>query len=300
MTCYAPLEGYRTANGAFTYKRAKSIGKLLVVPCRNCIGCRLDHARSWAIRCVHEFQTQKEIGQFITLTYRDADLPPYGSLLKSDFQKFIRALRDKYKEKIIRYYHCGEYGGKLGRPHYHAIIYGHQFTDLERLPQSYSGKPLYTSQILKKIWGKGHVSIGSVTIQSAAYIARYVVKKQNGEKAKAHYMSQPDHYGEINAIIPEYTTMSLKPGLGQDWYDQYGSELFPDNYVIHDGKKLPVPVFYKKQYAKTNPKDYARILEKQKHHHQLNEKNNTPERLRVRQRVAELNQRRFKRELEET
>ena len=115
--------------------------------------------------------------------------------------------------------------------------------------------------------------------------------------AKHHYMTQPDQYGEINPITAEYTTMSLKPGIGRDWYDQYKEDLFPDNYCVIDGRKLPVPNYYKKLYEKDNPDDYREILEKQKKHHHLTKENKTPERLYVRAQVAALNLRRLKREL---
>merc|ERR1711906_76548 len=108
---------------------------------------------------------------FITLTYDAEHLPEYGTLVKKDFQDFMKRLRKKYNKKKIRYYQCGEYGEKFGRPHYHAIIFNHTFPDMEKVPGKH--KDLYTPEILKKIWKKGHVSIGTVNFETAAYVANY-------------------------------------------------------------------------------------------------------------------------------
>jgi hypothetical protein len=41
---------------------------------------------------------------------------------------------------------------------------------------------LFTSDMLTKCWGMGHCLVGDLTFESAAYVARYVVKKINGQQ----------------------------------------------------------------------------------------------------------------------
>ena len=152
-----------------------------MVPCGQCIGCRLERSRQWAIRCVHEASLHTD-NCFITLTYSPDCLPSDGSLNHDDFQKFFKRLRKHIAPKKIRYYMCGEYGedlqqpSKLGRPHFHACLFGLDFDD-KQLYIVRDDVKLYTSATLEKIWGKGFVTIGDVTFESAAYVARYIAKK---------------------------------------------------------------------------------------------------------------------------
>ena len=96
------------------------------IPCRNCVGCRLEHSRQWAMRCTHEAQLHSD-NCFITLTYDNAHLPSDFSLDKKHFSDFMKRYRKKFGPNI-RYFHCGEYGSKFGRPHYHACIFNHDFS----------------------------------------------------------------------------------------------------------------------------------------------------------------------------
>ena len=159
MPCYKPLKGYRSHNGGIVFKPQLAIrqGAFLDVPCGRCIGCRLDKARDWALRCNHEASLYSAglNNCFLTLTYDDAHLPKDHSLKKIHFRKFIRALRKKTKQKI-RYYMCGEYGNAteannwIARPHYHAILFGYQFPDTQ-LVNVRNGNRVYTSPFLTEI-----------------------------------------------------------------------------------------------------------------------------------------------------
>lgn len=134
------------------------------------------------MRCVHEAQLHEE-NSFLTLTYDDEHLPENGSLHKPDLQKFFKRLRF-HTGKEIRYYACGEYGEKTLRAHYHVCLFGHNFSN-DRQPFRRIGEHiLYTSKTLTDIWGLGNTSIGDLTFESAAYTARYVMKKQTGGLAK--------------------------------------------------------------------------------------------------------------------
>lgn len=187
---------------------------------------------------------------FITLTYAPEHLPKNGTLVKEDFKLFMKRFRKKIAPEKVRYYMCGEYGEKNGRPHYHAILFGYQFPDLEKLKQK-GDTIYYTSVMLAKLWGKGHVVIGNVTFDSAAYVARYCMKKITGKKAEEinpetglrHYERLNDE-GEIVEIEPEYANQSRRPGIAMEWFKKYGGDLYPKDYVTFKGQKFKPPSYY--------------------------------------------------------
>ena len=231
----------------------------ILLPCGQCIGCRLERSRQWAIRCMHEAQLHDE-NSYITLTYNDKNLPKDGSLNLRHFQLFMKRLRKKTGKKI-RFYHCGEYGEKFKRPHYHACLFGYQFPDL-RYFKTINGNKLYTSKYLDSVWTNkngetmGFSTIGNVTFESAAYVARYIMKKINGEKAEAHYVNKET--GEI--LKPEYTTMSRRPGgLGAEWLKKYKTDVYPGDFVVVRGKKMKPPKYYDRQYELTYPSGHFYI-----------------------------------------
>ena len=177
MACYHPLIAYRSRekskNGKYGLSFSIKNGYYdlkVQVPCGQCIGCRLEKSRQWAIRCVHEAQMHEE-NCFITLTYNKESLPADGSLRKRDFQLFMKRLRKECGEGI-RYYMCGEYGAKYERPHYHICLFGYDFKD-KYIWDERDKVPLYRSTKLEKLWTLGFSTIGEVTFQSAAYVAPY-------------------------------------------------------------------------------------------------------------------------------
>lgn len=246
MTCFSPLEAWRVFNEplqkfeiVFNYKKGQS-GERLKIPCGQCIGCRLEYARQWAMRCVHEASLHKS-NSFITLTYNDDNLPSDGGLWKIDFQRFMKRLRQKVtrtygKDVLIRFFHCGEYGSKNGRPHYHAIIFGFDFPDKVLWKITPRGDYVYRSKLLESVWKYGFSTIGEVTFESCAYVARYITKKIKGDKELAK-----EHYGNR---IPEYTTMSRKPGIGQGWFQKYHREVYPVDRVVLRGREMKPPRYY--------------------------------------------------------
>lgn len=145
----------------------------------------MDRAKAWAIRCTHEASLHP-FNCYLTLTYSDDKLPPDGSLNYRDFQLFMKRFRKMFPNDTIRFYMCGEYGDKTERPHYHALIFGFDFPDKTLLKVS-RGNSLFVSKTLDSLWGLGHCFIGAVSFQSAAYVARYVMKKQTGKNATDFY-----------------------------------------------------------------------------------------------------------------
>lgn len=264
MACYHPLKGYRSKTVNSSGKRSvvftpsKGFKDLpLDLPCGQCIGCKLERSRQWAVRCVHEASLH-ENNMFLTLTYRPENIPPHGSLNKKHFQDFMKRYRFWVGRKI-RFFHCGEYGESTNRPHYHALIFGHEFSD-RKLHANIGGNNLYSSDKLEELWTHGHCLIGNVTFESAAYVARYVTKKITGPKALEHYNTINYETGEVlTERTPEYVTMSRRPGIGKDWFDRYTSDVFPLDEIILRGKKLKPPRYYNQQYEKTNPDQYFQI-----------------------------------------
>lgn len=151
------------------------------VPCGWCVNCRISKAREWATRVVHEASGWC-CSCFITLTYRDEDLPANGSLDFEEFQRFWKRLRKRVGS--LKYYACGEYGERTGRPHYHAIVFGLRPCGC-RADQGMNEKCCDEDRnLVLKAWGHGGVDrLGTVTMDSARYVADYVGKVLTGDMA---------------------------------------------------------------------------------------------------------------------
>lgn len=251
MPCYNPLLAYRNDKKVvFTRPPSTSAWFNQVpfnLPCGKCIGCRLNYAREWALRCVHEAQIHKENGKdnsFITLTYSPENLPHDLSLNKKHFQDFMKRLRQKIKPIKPRYFHSGEYGEKYGRPHYHALIFGYGFPDKDLYKENKKDPRLnwYTSKELKELWPFGFNLIGQLTYESASYTARYILKKV-----------KQDIENTRGDKVPEYCTMSRLPGIGENWYEKYG---WSD---CHANDRIPINREGKKYYCKP-PRYYDELL----------------------------------------
>lgn len=233
MVCYHPVKGYRSPSGQIVTSRKAGYSDLEVTrACGGCVGCRLEYSRRWAIRIAHEASLY-ENNVFLTLTYRDEDLPENDSLDVRDWQLFMKRLKKRSAGRSIRFFHCGEYGETTHRPHYHAILFNYDFSDKEYLKQTETGHPIYTSALLDGIWQKGDCYIGSVTFESAAYCGRYVMKKLTGAR-KSEYGSR----------TPEYCTQSRNPGVGKPWLEKWKQDVFPNDFVVLDGQKQRVPAYY--------------------------------------------------------
>lgn len=251
---------------------------------------------------MHESQMHDD-NIFITLTYHPDHLPQDASLDKKDFQKFIRALRKGTKKKI-RYFMCGEYGkpteknNYIARPHFHAILFGIDFDD-KYLWRIEKGNRMYRSPTLEKYWKKGNSELTDVTYASAGYVARYCLKKQHGETGKREYAIIDFETGELKdeQRIHPYVAMSLKPGIGETWFQKYKGDLFPHDYAITpDGRKTTVPAYYRKLLKKTDPA-MAEKLRAARVEKARDNPDNTPERLATREFCKQKQAERLKRNL---
>lgn len=254
MTCFDTLYAWRSDKPSESGKRPlefRSNGRsimdesALLVPCGRCIGCLSDKARIWSIRMYHEWLMHKQ-SCFLTLTYADDQ----KFLDKEHLVKFFKRLRHHYGS--FRYFACGEYGSKTGRPHYHVILYGHDF-----LGGSYPiTEELYGNKIVEMIWQsgldrgdvkRGFISIGSVTMESIKYVAGYVVKQGNPVKLP-------------EGAQDEFLQMSRKPGIGKGWLEKYKEQIINNGFVVIDGCKLDIP----KQYMAWYEHEFEEVKEKRK------------------------------------
>lgn len=264
MGCDFPLKAYRPPGGVgrlvFLSKKGNPALAMrpIDVPCNQCRGCRLAKAQEWGLRCHHEAQFH-ERNSFITLTYDDDHLPPDFSVDPRTFELFLKRLRFSLGADKIRFFGCGEYGGKTFRPHYHAIIFGHDFPDKRKHALTKRGHPIFTSEALQKLWPYGFSSIGAVNWRTAAYTARYTLKKIGDDQVLPAGVESWDevrnyrasHYLRIHPVTlkgvmcrPEFLRMSRMPGIGREWALQYKSDYFPSDFIVLEGKKFPVPKFY--------------------------------------------------------
>lgn len=226
------------------------------VPCGRCHGCRLEKSRQWAMRCLHEASLHSN-NCFITLTYDDDHLPTDLSVNVHHFQKFMKRLRKRFGDGI-RFFHCGEYGENLGRPHYHACLFNFDLPD-RVLWSTREGLNLYTSATLQELWPYGFSTVGDVTFESAAYVARYVMKKINGKDADEHYEWYHPITGQVYRRASEYVTMSRRPGLGRGWLSKYLGDVYPHDQVVINGVVCKPPRFYDDIYDVLQPRDTQRI-----------------------------------------
>lgn len=203
------------------------INRAVVLPCGQCLGCRTAYAAQWADRIMLE-SFDHEKSYFLTLTYDEFHVPrniasdgeTVLTLRPKDMQDFLKRLRRQqsyHHENEIRFYGVGEYGSLKHRPHYHIIIFGLHLDDLYEIGRNKAGRMLHSSKVIEKLWPYGRVEVDELTWESAAYTARYTVKKLG--------KAETDFYREHN-LVPEFSRMSLKPGIGQKYFDENAKTIY--------------------------------------------------------------------------
>jgi len=300
VPCYSPLAGFKDrTTGGLTFDPDRAASRMKVA-CGSCLGCRLDASRTWATRITHE-ATLYDANCFITLTYRepwDCDekqyaegyyMPKNRSLNKKHFQNFMKKVRNRFPERTIRYYHCGEYGEQLQRPHYHAILFNLDFNEDKEFLKDKEGLFIYTSPTLDSLWDYGFSSVGPVNWDTAAYCARYCMKKITGPRSHDHY-THIDEYGELHFLEPEYSTMSRggktkdgKGGIGKGWYEKWKNDVFPADEVPVGGKRnmvlRGVPRYYTDLLKKEDGEMHQTVISARKDYMKEHAQEYTPEQL---------------------
>lgn len=188
------------------------------LPCGRCRACRIQKTNEWVIRLFHEMEYHKNV-MFLTLTYREEDLPKNLELYPNDLKNFWKRIRKQIDHKI-KYYACGEYGERNKRPHYHAIVFGLGVTDRE---------------LVDKCWDLGFSKVGTVTEQSIRYVASYIMDKDES----------------IN--MNEFRGVTVAPfsrcsnGLGLKWINDHESKVIKDLCVKRKGIEHSIPKYYLKK-----------------------------------------------------
>lgn len=308
MSCFSPLKAYwrSAARDAITFDINKSQTRIAFgLPCGRCIGCKMERARQWGLRCLHEAKMWPH-NHYVTLTYNDEHMPPGGSVCLRDVQLFMKRLRkakNSTKDNPVRFFLGAEYGEENRRPHYHALLFNVHFGDLQMHGRNARGEPLYTSRELSALWsadgGKsdmGFCTLGAVTFDSAVYCAKYAMKKLNisedsPPEARAAYEARYVVYdadGIVHERAREFAVMSRRPGIGAGYYDKYGDEVRAHDCVVVGGREVRPPRFYDMRSDSVDPDAFARVKRKRKRLAVLAKSDNTVERLRVKQRLAEI------------
>lgn len=144
--------------------------KTKIIPCGKCVECKKKRMNDWFVRIFEEKRNFNK-SCFLTLTYNELNLPSNHSLSKRDCQLFLKRLRYFLKDRKIKYFLSGEYGGLNGRPHYHAIVLGVDFSDRETIV---------------KAWNQGWVEIKPVSAKNIRYVAKYCVKEMAESSNSKH------------------------------------------------------------------------------------------------------------------
>lgn len=245
MGCTCPVDAWRARDGAsdgrLKFSPLKG-GEHLRISCGRCISCRIARAEKLATQCYCEAQMH-ESNYFLTLTYSDEHLPSDWSLRISELQSALKRLR-YYLDCSFRYLGTGEYGGLYHRPHYHLLGFGMSIPDLYPWEKSPTGGTLYRSPLVEKAWPYGHVKVGAFTWNTAAYVARYSLKKVSKEARLDEYTRFNPATGEVWEVAPVFKVQSLRPGLGYSWFQKYRGDCFPSDFLIVDGRKRAVPDYF--------------------------------------------------------
>lgn len=266
MACFKPIGAFysKNADKKIQFKpHSDTAGERINLPCGRCIGCRIDYVYEWVPRILHECSLH-ENNQFVSATYSPEFLPKMGDLHYPDMQDFYQKIRDNIGP--FRYFTCAEYGSKdrTFRPHYHSVMFGLQLDDLKQRKKNNNGDPLYESETLTQLWGRGNVIIGAVTPSSAAYVASYHLKSTDAKHDDA-YQIRDFETGEILYQYQKpFVRMSKgsgsgKGGIGAAWYSQFKDDAFPKGYVTHQGRKFRTPDYYMRLLEADDPELYAKL-----------------------------------------
>jgi hypothetical protein len=295
-------------------KRPPGAGDPLKMPCQDCEACFLEQARQRAVRCSHEMKSNDGVGSFLTLTYRKESLPPGGQLVYSHPEKFVKRLRRAICEmdhcygsrfdwkklrmrrgcrglcRKIRTFGCAEYGDRGLRPHYHILIFGFDFPDATYWrggSEHGSGHVAYRSKMLEETWTYGHSEIGTLTFESASYVARYVQKKKFKKRI-------PEDFPKERSVC-----ISRRPGIGRTFFEKHYHDWYAIDAVVVNGRKQGIPRYYDKLLEEREPELYQRVKLDRQAKRPIEEYDNSHERMPVRKSVHQASLKQLRRSYEE-
>lgn len=174
MRCRSPL-----------YLKPTKKRKSVTVPCGQCLHCRIDKRDRLVTAILLEHQAAT-IGQFWTLTVNDDNLHSFTEpkRVRHIFKMFCKSLRRaerKHHALQLRFFGVLEYGGLLGRPHIHTLVWNNSYNALPEEPYL-PDLPRLRHQT--KHWQYGHIDCCPFNLKSARYVAKYVTKfnEMDGEE----------------------------------------------------------------------------------------------------------------------
>ena len=249
--------------------RKNQHGQERLVPCGRCPKCRARIVSGWSVRLLQELKVSKS-AKFITLTYADENLPisrnGYRSLYRRDLQLFFKRLRQLNKRAAnrnhIKYFAVGEYGGKIGRPHYHVILFNSRIECIQKAWRQAvyvhsDGLPIARTignngQITKvrcrrgKIKTKkmdiGHIHYGDqrgVTGASIGYCLKYILKPKDETGCP-----DDDSVKPFRLISTELGISYVKDASWRKWHH---ADINNRMYVTVDNKKVSMPRYWKEK-----------------------------------------------------
>ncbi len=241
MMCKYPIKAIRKQNKLIilnideikkdcqtTFARAA-----VFLPCRQCLMCRWEQYHDWSLRCKLEAKRYNS-NLFVTLTYEESPI----IVKKSELQRFMKNLRTHFERHLgltgIRFFGCGEYGKENLRPHYHIIIFNcPRFGDEKFYKKDKAGYPLYKSETIERLWGKGFCTIGGVSDKSIEYVTRTFIK--------SYYIKPP------NKNAPAFVSMSKQGGIGMQYLTEHFDEIIENGFIEYDGRLYRIPYAYNRK-----------------------------------------------------
>lgn len=282
----------------------------LELPCGHCRGCRRDQAADWALRCEHEAQQWthpdgSSNNAFITLTFNDEGLARRKeeqgtdprALSVRDWQLFAKRLRKECGP--FRFMMSAEYGeGELKRPHYHALLFGQDFSKDRTLWTEKDGRTSFRSETLEKLWPNGFHDIGHLVPQTINYVCRYVMKKQRG-KTKGPIQRIDTQTGEEYSVPEEFALMSRGgrngKGIGWGWFQENQRDAFPSDYLVTQGRRTRVPAYYLRLLDEKDPNTARKVRAKRAKKAKENEREDRWERMKAKEVILEARQQLYQR-----
>lgn len=226
-----------------------------LVPCGKCYNCKRRRASSWSFRLMQQYKVAIN-GYFVTLTY-DTEYVPisekgFMTLDKKNLQNFFKRLRQWHGTEAdsIKYYAVGEYGGKTFRPHYHIILFN---VNIEYVEKSWSDCVNKKEKLFRKL---GQIHYGTLTEASVGYTLKYICKAKK----------IPLHNNDDR--VPEFSLMSK--GLGKNYLTENIIQWHKNNpeervfLPLPDGKKAPMPRYYKEKIFDESEKERISYHHKKK------------------------------------
>ena len=267
----------------------------IAVPCGHCSACRKLKRDEWFFRSLVEYNYYNRIKgaiYFITLTYRDDDIPrmklPDGTEITAFSRTHIRAFckyiriwlkRHGYPYEGIKYLICSEYGGNsTKRPHYHGILYLpftlNFWTD--KIPKQERKGHSPFEYFISHCWSHGFVVCSKLgwriqSVKGIRYASKYITKDISYIKRfdLAKYLYNPDFedWREMNKDFFPKHWQSV--GYGEDFINIIMNEKDPALFLVSNKASLcgldrstTIPRYYHFKLCRAVNRLYSTLLDK--------------------------------------